>query len=295
LLKSMTGFSRTLENTDLGSISLEVSSVNHRNQEINIRLPRELSRYEQNVQERIREVSRRGKIQVRIDICWDSCVKAASIESGVLKQYAEEIQRIRSEMGLKDEIALELLLNLPGVVSSEQLSQDNLEGILDDPVRSLINRGVCEWDKMRSIEGEHLQSAIISSIEDLRKVLLSIKEKWVNARDNALQAHKDRVRQVLDNSGVAADENRVAQEIVLLGDKWDISEELARTTSHMDKFCGIVHNDEVSGKTLDFLVQEMNREMNTIASKVQDADIRWISVEAKSLLESIREQIQNVE
>jgi uncharacterized protein (TIGR00255 family) len=291
----MTGFSRTLENTDLGSISLEVSSVNHRNQEINIRLPRELSRYEQNVQERIREVSRRGKIQVRIDICWDSCVKAASIESGVLKQYAEEIQRIRSEMGLKDEIALELLLNLPGVVSSEQLSQDNLEGILDDPVRSLINRGVCEWDKMRSIEGEHLQSAIISSIEDLRKVLLSIKEKWVNARDNALQAHKDRVRQVLDNSGVAADENRVAQEIVLLGDKWDISEELARTTSHMDKFCGIVHNDEVSGKTLDFLVQEMNREMNTIASKVQDADIRWISVEAKSLLESIREQIQNVE
>jgi len=294
-LKSMTGFSRTLENTDLGSISLEVSSVNHRNQEINIRLPRELSRYEQNVQERIREVSRRGKIQVRIDICWDSCVKAASIESGVLKQYAEEIQRIRSEMGLKDEIALELLLNLPGVVSSEQLSQDNLEGILDDPVRSLINRGVCEWDKMRSIEGEHLQSAIISSIEDLRKVLLSIKEKWVNARDNALQAHKDRVRQVLDNSGVAADENRVAQEIVLLGDKWDISEELARTTSHMDKFCGIVHNDEVSGKTLDFLVQEMNREMNTIASKVQDADIRWISVEAKSLLESIREQIQNVE
>ncbi len=295
MLKSMTGFSRTLENTDLGSISLEVSSVNHRNQEINIRLPRELSRYEQNVQERIREVSRRGKIQVRIDICWDSCVKAASIESGVLKQYAEEIQRIRSEMGLKDEIALELLLNLPGVVSSEQLSQDNLEGILDDPVRSLINRGVCEWDKMRSIEGEHLQSAIISSIEDLRKVLLSIKEKWVNARDNALQAHKDRVRQVLDNSGVAADENRVAQEIVLLGDKWDISEELARTTSHMDKFCGIVHNDEVSGKTLDFLVQEMNREMNTIASKVQDADIRWISVEAKSLLESIREQIQNVE
>ncbi len=295
MLKSMTGFSRTLENTDLGSISLEVSSVNHKNQDINIRLPRELSRYEQNVQERIREVSRRGKIQVRIDICWDPCVKAASIESGVLKQYAEEIQRIRSEMGLKDEITLELLLNLPGVVSSEQLSQDNLEGILDDPVRSLINKGVCEWDKMRSIEGEHLQSAIMGSIEDLRKVLLSIKEKWVNARDNALQAHKDRVRQVLDNSGVAADEIRVAQEIVLLSDKWDISEELARTTSHIDKFCGIVHNDEVSGKTLDFLVQEMNREMNTIASKVQDADIRWTSVEAKSLLESIREQIQNVE
>ncbi len=295
MLKSMTGFSRISQQTDLGSVSIEISSVNHRNQEISVRLPRELSRYEQVIQESIRSASRRGKIQVRIDICWDPCVKAARIESGVLKQYAEEIQRIRSEMDLKGEVALELLLTLPGVVSSEQMSQDNLEGILDDPVQSLIKKGVFEWDRMRSMEGEHLQSTIMVSLEELGKVLFSIRDKWAIARDNALENHKERVRLVLDNSGVSADENRVAQEIVLLGDKWDITEELARAFSHVDKFISMVHNDEVSGKTLDFLVQEMNREMNTIASKVQDADIRWISVEAKSLLESIREQIQNLE
>lgn len=295
MLKSMTGFSRTEERTGLGTFALEISSVNHRNQEISVRLPREISHLEPMIQQKLRSSSRRGKIQARVDISWDSAVRASRIESEVLKGYAQEMQDIRDQLGLKGEVDLELLLTLPGAVSSQETDSNELEGVLRDAVGTILDRGIEEWDSMRAKEGKHLQEAILGSMIQFRDVTGVIEGKWSTARDKALGSLRERVSQVLGANGPAVDESRIAQEIVLLSDKWDITEEIARSSSHVDKFLGLVHNDEVSGKTLDFLLQEMNREINTIASKVQDPEVRWAAVEAKGLLESIREQVQNVE
>ena len=295
MLKSMTGFSRKRIDTQFGALSIEISSVNHRNQEITVRTPRELSLFEQKVQQGIREASRRGKIQARLEICWDPTLKGARIDTGLLKGYAAEISRIRKELGFNEEAAVEQMLELPGVLVSAQDMDESLEEEIGKAISDLLAAGISEWDSMRLLEGSHLKQSIISNLYRFQGLIHDIGSKWPSAREIAAVSLKERIRSVLDSGGMECDEGRVAQEIVLLNDKWDISEEMVRLESHVDKFLGIVHNEDVSGKTLDFLIQEMNRETNTIASKVQDAEIRWVSVEAKSALESIREQIQNVE
>ncbi|HON33502.1 MAG: YicC/YloC family endoribonuclease [Thermovirgaceae bacterium] len=294
-MKSMTGFSRVEEKGDLCSTTLEISSLNHRNQEITVRLPRELSHLEPLVQQSMRASSRRGKIQVRIDITWDPAANSSRIEPEILKGYVKELDRIRQELGMKGELDLGSLLSLPGVLSAREMVTPELEDILGEAVRNVLEKGIKEWDSMRMKEGSHLKEAILHSLERYQETVRVIREKWSLSRDRALEAQKERVRQILEINGAVVDENRVAQEIVLAADKWDITEELARSSSHVDKFLGLVHNDEVSGKTLDFLLQEMNREVNTIASKVQDSEVRWLVVEAKGFLERIRELVQNVE
>ncbi len=295
MLRSMTGFSRKRIDSRFGAISLEISSVNHRNQEITVRTPREFFLFEQKVQQGIREASRRGKIQARLEICWDPTLKGARIDTDLLKNYACEISRIRKDLGFDEEVAVEQMLELPGVLISSQDIDETLEEEVGKAISDLLADGISEWNSMRSLEGEHLKKVIVTHLGRFHDLMSDIASKWLAAKETAAVSLKERIRSVLESGELECDEGRIAQEIVLLNDKWDISEEIARLESHVDKFLGIVHNDVVSGKTLDFLVQEMNREANTIASKVQNAEIRWVSVEARSALESIREQIQNVE
>ncbi len=291
----MTGFSRNRIDTRMGSIFLEISSVNHRNQEITVKTPRELSLFERVVQQEVRTASRRGKIQIRLEISWDPVLRAARIDHEVLKGYAAEITRISTDFGFQRDVAIEQLLTLPGVMVLPLDNDGNIENELGEAISDLLAAGISKWDSMRALEGSHLQQVIVDHLECFWGLIQDIGDKWPVAKETAANLLKDKIRLLLESGGFECDEGRIAQEIVMLNDKWDITEEMARLASHVDKFRGIVHNDVLSGKTLDFLVQEMNREINTIASKVQDAGIRWISVEAKSSLESIREQIQNVE
>jgi uncharacterized protein (TIGR00255 family) len=289
----MTGFSRSRTETRIGAVTLEISSVNHRNQEISVRTPREFFLFEQVIQQGIRSASRRGKIQARLEICRDQSIKAARIDADLLRNYAAELSMVKKDLGFCGDVSVEQILDLPGVLISAGDIDEDLEREFEKDLSALLEEGISEWNSMRELEGDHLKKVIMEHLDRFRMLIQEISRKWPTASDAASASLKSRLREVLN--GVEFDEGRVAQEIVLLNDKWDISEELARLGSHMDKFLGIVHNEDVSGKTLDFLVQEMNRETNTIASKVQDAEIRWVSVEARSALESIREQIQNVE
>ncbi len=294
MLRSMTGFSRTNIDRTFGSISLEISSVNHRNQEIFLRSPRELFRFEQIVQQEVRKASRRGKIQVRLEVCWGSAFRGAKIDREVLDGYISETAKARTSFGLSEDVQVEQLLSLPGVMVSSQETEE-LEKEIEDAIMYLIAVGIRAWNEMKNTEGSHLEKDILLHLQGLEGRVAEIEDKWKFAKNLALESMKERIRTFVEAGGFECDEGRLAQEIVILNDKWDITEELARLASHVDKFRSMVHNDGAKGKTLDFLVQEMNREINTIASKVQDADIRWLSVEAKSELESVREQIQNVE
>jgi uncharacterized protein (TIGR00255 family) len=293
----MTGFGSASVERVWGTATLDLSSVNHRYQEIYVRLPKELAAWEPWFHQRLRSVYRRGKVQARVEILWAASAMAASIDRGVLKNYYEEVAQVRDSLGLVRDISLESLVNLPGVLDMHErtkLTRDDegtealLTGLLDDCVAA--------WKRMRVTEGAHLEAAVMERLAELESLARQIEESWGPAKDAAFTTMTERIAKALDAANVAAlDDARFAQETVILVDRWDVSEELTRLKSHIDKFRKTGDADDSVGRKLDFIVQEMNREVNTINSKVSDAEIRWLAVEAKTAIERIREQIQNLE
>jgi uncharacterized protein (TIGR00255 family) len=295
MLKSMTGYSRVQNTFEWGTVSLEISSVNHKYQDISIRLPKELSGVEPLLQKRLRSAFRRGKVLLRSDVCWSQAYRSCYVNSDILKAYVRDIQKTFADMGIERVPQIEALLNLPGVLESAAAKYAFSLEAMEKDMGSLLESALEDWNGMREIEGGHLAEDIMTHLMHLENRIKTLRNRWPEARDAALDAFRERINTLLAGQEIAPDEARIAQEIVILNDKWDITEEIARLDSHVAKFRDIMDNVEVSGKKLDFLVQEMNREVNTIASKSNDSTLRWEAVEAKATLESIREQIQNVE
>jgi len=295
MLKSMTGYSKAQGSFEWGTITLEVSSVNHKYQDISIRLPKELSGVEPLLQKRLRSAFRRGKVLVRSDVCWSQAYRSCHVNNDILKTYVRNIQKTFADLGIEGLPRIEPLLNLPGVLEPAAPKDISSLEAMGQDIESLLESALEDWNIMRGTEGEHLAEDIMARLVDLENWIDNLGKYWHEARDAAVDAFRERISTLLAGQEITPDETRIAQEIVILNDKWDITEEITRLGSHVAKFREIMDNVEVSGKKLDFLVQEMNREVNTIASKSNDSTLRWEAVEAKATLESIREQIQNVE
>ena len=294
MLMSMTAFGRTTRDFDWGTLSVELSTVNHRYQDISVRLPRELSFMESQVQDMLRKRVKRGKIRAKVDMNLSTSLKAVPVDHKVLSKYYVELEKIRSELNMKEEIRIENLLDLPGVLQSEGLSESFLDTMAED-LKETVDDAADTLIAMRSREGEDLQKDILQNLESYRKNMEKIETEWEQAKEEAVNDLCERINKILEDKRIFADESRLAQEIAIMADKWDISEEISRTWSHIEKLEGTVHSEESVGRKLDFLLQEMNREINTIASKISNARIRWLAVEGKTYLERIREQVQNVE
>jgi len=290
---SMTGFGQAAEEREWGIITLELSSVNHRYQEISIRLPRELASLEPWIQNRLRGVYRRGKLNARLEIAWAASAVAADINEEVIMNYFSKLWRIRQQIGAERDISLDALINLPGVLDA--FGRGSIREEAMEILSRLIEKAASNWNQMRREEGAHLKKAIDGHIADAERGMSQIASLWQGARDAAFEAMKGRVTAALEASGICADESRFAQEAVIYADRWDISEEIDRMASHIAKFRETGDARDSEGRKLDFLVQEMNREANTINSKTSNAEIRWITVEVKSSIERVREQIQNLE
>lgn len=292
---SMTGFSRVQQQTEWGTLNLEISSVNHRYQEIYVRLPREFSSWEPWFHQQLRKSFRRGKVQLRLEILWASSYKMAQINRDVILSYCEEFKEIQKVLNQTPELNLETIASLPGALSLPTLDEieesDNIEAVL----QAMIVKAIKSWQDMRVLEGTHLKEDVVSHLTELESFLNKIEENWSSAKDKAFESMKDRLTVAMAELDETVEESRFLQEIVIMTDKWDVSEELARLKSHIVKFKAIGEENESSGRKLDFIIQEINREINTINSKVADAEIRWLAVESKAALERIREQIQNLE
>ena len=290
---SMTGFGRATDEREWGKMTLELSSVNHRYQDINVRLPRELASLEPWFHNRLRGVFRRGKLNARLEITWAASAVAASINSEVLLNYYKKISEVRGLVGVEGDISIGDLVNLPGVLDAfgRGAIRDEAMEILSE----LVEKAASNWNLMRREEGGHLREAIDGHIADAECGMSRIASLWQGARDAAFESMTARVTAALESVGLSADESRFAQEAVIFADRWDISEEIDRMASHIAKFRETGDARDSEGRKLDFLVQEMNREANTINSKTANAEIRWITVEVKSSIERIREQVQNLE
>jgi uncharacterized protein (TIGR00255 family) len=292
----MTGFGRSEVDYDWGTVVVEVSSVNHRYSEISVRLPKELARLEPQIISIVKANSSRGKITVRLDVRWSAQYSVPTINKNVLEGYIRDLEEISETFSLGCDIRLEHLLTLPGVLEPPL---QNKETIFEDVAKALtgqVESALVNWNEMREVEGSHLLGDVLKYVQELEKRLVNIARTWDFVKEKALADFRERIETILAQQGVEADESRIIQEIVILSDKWDISEELDRLDSHMKKLRELLYEKAfVSGKKIDFLLQEINREINTIGSKASDSDIRWEIVEAKASIESMREQIQNVE
>ena len=289
---SMTGFGTASEERPWGTVTVELSSVNHRYQDISVRLPRELSSLEPWFHQRLRGLFRRGKVTARVEITWSAASAALVLNKEAMAAYYREISAMRDVMGAERDISLDALVNLPGVLD---MSTRVAFGDAADFLSDILDRAAENWNDMRRHEGAHLKEAVDLHLNEIERLMKKIGDAWTVSRDSAFEAVTERLKNALASAGISADESRFAQEAIIFADKWDISEEIARMSSHTAKFREIGEAGEPEGRKLDFLVQEMNREANTINSKITSADLRWLMVEVKSAIERIREQIQNLE
>lgn len=294
MIRSMTGFTRESRNFEWGTLTIEISSVNHRYQELTIRLPRELASFESAIGGLLRSGLGRGKVRFFAEISWAPMYRALAIDGDVLRNYYTQILSLSDELGTGQKPGLPSLLSLPGVLDSPSVLS-MVEGQVGGALEEIVGTGITSLAGMREREGENLRRAVDGYLSSFESLVGSIEKYWTGKKEELFEELRKRVTLLLEGVTTEADQGRVAQELALMGDKWDISEEFVRSRSHCRQFRTILEGPSSEGRKLDFLIQEMNREVNTMGSKITDAELRWMVVEAKTLLEKIREQVQNVE
>ena len=292
MIKSMTGFGRRQESRSEGTISVEVRSVNHRFLETSIRVPKSMSGLEERFKKTIQQHCVRGKIDLTVSLQGNrGSARAVQLDVELAKQYHHALRTLQRALKLKGSIDIGLMAGFRDIVAlSEQPTGDPK---LIKVVEKLGLLAVSDMTKMREKEGALLAQDILARLDQVRECKSEVSFRAPLIAQENFDRMKQRVEKLLVDS--IPDLPRLNQELALYADRCDITEELVRLDTHMVQFERALEGTEPVGKTLDFLLQEMGREVNTIGSKANDAEIRTNVVRMKAELERMREQIQNLE
>lgn len=293
MIISMTGFGKS-EGTYKGKkYYIEIRSVNNRYSDLSLRYPRQFASYDFELKEIVRKKISRGKISVNISAeSQETAIGNLNLDSGLIKKYADELNKINVMIGSDEKIRLEHILSLAEMTSPEISSEsDESEKIF---LFKLIDKAVDDLNNMKKKEGDALKKDIIERINFIKKES-EIISKLSSSKTSVLRKKlKEKINNLLSDNKLI-DESRLETEIVLYAERIDITEELIRLKSHIKYFTDNIKSSELSGRRLNFLTQEINREVNTISSKSMDAEISQRGAVMKEELEKIREQLQNVE
>ena len=291
---SMTGYGSKSYSFTWGTVKFEVNSVNHKYQDFTVRLPRELMSLENRVLNILRTNIARGKVKLSAEITWNPGAKVPVIDNDSIRVLIGQVRTLAKRNGLEAPDDITSLLMLPGVLDANDNAAE--EAALENPEiwDKITLEAIDALNETKRIEGGKLREKVAADLSILEGIVETLKERWKIARDDAIEGLRTRIENVMEHYDLEFDEARIAQEVALLSDRWDVSEEVARLEAHTGRFRQIMDEDSC-GKKLDFLIQEMNREINTMGSKVNDSEFRWGIVEAKSCIERMREQIQNIE
>jgi len=292
MLKSMTGFGRAEGDTTLGKVVVESRSVNHRYCDINLKLPKRLSLFENRMKEIIRSHISRGRIDVslRLENLGEEKVHL-SVDLDLAQQYYRVLQDLREKLQLKDEISLTLLAGAKDLITAKEETGD-MEPYWQE-ILPILKQSLKNMDDMKRLEGESLTKDLQPRLDHITQQLQTIKQQFPSRIKNTLNRLHERLRSLLE--GVEVDPSRFQQEVAFLAERTDITEEIVRAESHLAQFFSLIEREEPVGRQMDFLLQEIHREVNTVSAKVNDAEISQRVVEIKSGLEKIREQVQNIE
>ena len=293
MLKSMTGFGRSEKQNGIFTCKTEIRSVNNRFIEINTRLPKYLAALELPIKKLIKSRCARGSFDLFLNL-EKSDDSGADLEIkpnlGLATQYFEAFKQIRDKLGLAGNMPIEALLGLKDIIKTEPLKLDaSQETMVLDTVEDALSALI----DMRQEEGANLQKDLAGRLQGIQQLTQSIQERQPIVLEEYRKRLKDKLKTLTE--GMELDETRLAQETALLADKSDISEEITRLGSHLEQFNDLFKNSGPIGRKMEFITQEINRETNTIGSKSVDYPVSQNVIEIKSLLEKIREQLQNIE
>ena len=289
MIKSMTGFARAETQAELGGLTFEVRSVNHRYLEISVRLPEECRVLEAAIRERVAASISRGKVDVGLKFHkQEGGVAGFEVNQELLGALGKAAQSIDEDwpVNLEPLSAIDIM-RWPGVMS--EVAQDPAP--LHEAAMALFDKALADLVSHREREGGRLGEMLRERLRGITEQVVFVRGHLEDMRTMLL----DKMRQRVSALGVEVDEGRLEQEVVVLAQKADVAEELDRLDSHVAEGLDVLDLDEPIGRRLDFLMQEFNREANTLASKSQDTACTKASVELKVLIEQMREQVQNVE
>lgn len=291
-MKSMTGFGRSKLEINSREYIVEIKSVNHKYSDISIKMPRSLSSYEENIKKLISGKVSRGKIDVFVTYNnYSDEGKNIIINKELAKNYVTQLTELAEETGIANRISPTEIMKLPDVLQLK-IEDDDSEVIWKE-LEQCVNEAVSSFTQMREIEGGKIKQDLQERINKVEANVETIFANSTGLIEDYVVKLRERIKEILNTPVV--DEARLAQEIVIYADKCSIEEELTRLRSHVSQFRNLLETKEPIGKKLDFLVQEMNRETNTIASKSVKLEITNLAIDVKTILEDIREQIQNIE
>ena len=284
---SMTAFSRIDVNSEFGSLIFELKSVNHRFIEINFKIPELFKKLELQMRDLLKEALVRGKVECSIIINENTVLSETKIDQAQLENYLDLIQKVKSKVREPDKISITDVLNLPGVLNRKPVESSGLEKFCLEGFKETIKK----LKEFREIEGKKLKKDITEKIKFIEVHLKSLEKEL----PRLLDLNRKRLEKRISDLAVQIDRDRLDQEMVLLANRSDIDEEIVRLRSHSSEVIRLLDTDNAIGRKLDFLMQEMNREANTIGSKSLSEFTSKVAIELKVLIEQIREQVQNIE
>ena len=290
---SMTGFGRGEFKNDNYHFLVECKTINHKYCDINVRLPRKISFLEDKIRNYVKDFVKRGRVDlyIKLDLIGSEDVNL-KFDDKLASQYVNILKEIKERFDLQDDISVMSVAKFPDIVKCEEREED--EDLYWSMLREALDMAIEKLSQMRQEEGKKLAQDTLQRCEILKSIVNEV-EKY---SDTIVSEYKEklnnRISEILEDPSLI-DESRLAQEVAIFADKSNITEEIVRFKSHIDQLKNTVVKNESIGRKIDFLIQEMNREVNTMGSKSSNINITNLVVEIKSELEKIREQIQNIE
>ena len=292
MIKSMTGFGRSIYENEGREYLIEIKSVNNRFSDINIKMPRSFNYLEEKIKKEILKSVTRGKIDLYITFNNNSDKgKTIKLNTEIAKIYIDELKKLSKEAEIIDNINIMDISKFPDVLNikmeedSEEIIEKELMIALDGAIKSFIDMREKEGSKIKQ-DFENRIKVISEKVEKISNISAGLVEEYIVKLET-------RIKELLKTDVV--DQTRLAQEVVIYSDKCSVQEELTRLRSHITQFLNLTNENTAIGKKLDFLIQEMNRETNTIGSKANNLEITNLVVDIKTELENVREQVQNIE
>ena len=290
---SMTGFGRGEFKNDNYHFLVECKTINHKYCDINVRLPRKISFLEDKIRNYVKNFVKRGRVDlyIKLDLIGSEDVNL-KFDDKLATQYVNILKEIKEKFDLQDDISVMNVAKFPEIVKCEEKEED--EDLYWSMLKEALDMSMEKLTQMRKEEGEKLAIDTIERCDILANLIDEIEKYSNTVVDEYREKLNNRISEILENPSII-DENRLAQEVAIFADKSSITEEIVRFRSHIEQLRKTVEKNDSIGRKIDYLIQEMNREVNTTGSKSSNINITNLVVEVKSELEKIREQIQNIE
>jgi uncharacterized protein (TIGR00255 family) len=291
MIKSMTGYGKGTASSELGEVSIEIKTVNHRFRDISVRFPSGLNTFESAVKKEIEGLISRGKIDTFI--AFEAATKEKSFEVNlpIARGYHQALTKLQKELNLEGNLTVAHMVSVKDVIKAKEIELD--EALLKELIIKALKEALLSLNDMRKTEGSSLSIDIKKRLSIIYDASKRVELKQPELADHYMARLRKRINELTGETNL--DETRLIQEVAIMAEKSDVTEETVRLESHIKQLEELLITEEPVGRKLDFLIQEMNREVNTIGSKSGDSELSRCVVDMKAEIERIREQVQNVE